>query len=224
MKRAVRVALALLLLAGGVVGYVATRAEPPPPGFVSIRSAPAFQDPALLERAWALPVAKTFPRPLLSQTNPSACGPTSGANVLRSQGLTATSDDVAAHGQGCVAGICFGGLTLAQLAQALREAAPQLKVTELHPATLSEFREELRQANDPARRLLINFTRRPLFGTGGGHHSPIGGYLADEDLVFVLDVNERYGPWLVSSQRLFEAMDTVDPSSGQKRGLLRLLP
>ena len=69
---------------------------------------------------------------------------------------------------------------------------------------------------------MINFHRRPLFGAGGGHHSPIGGYLEPEDLVFVLDVNERFGPWLVSSDRLFEAMDSVDSSSGMKRGLLRM--
>jgi hypothetical protein len=70
--------------------------------------------------------------------------------------------------------------------------------------------------------VLINFHRKPLFGAGGGHHSPIGGYLEAEDLVFVLDVNERFGPWLVSTPRLFEAMDTVDSSSGAKRGLLEL--
>lgn len=224
MKRALLAALALLLIGAAGLALVFSRNnEPMPPGFVSIRTAPAFQDAALLERAWALPVAATFPHPVVSQTNPSACGPTSGANVFRSEGKALSSDDVAAHGKGCVGGICFGGLTLAQLGDALRETSPEFKVTELHPATPEEFREELRHANDPDRRLIINFTRRPLFGTGGGHHSPIGGYLEAEDLVFVLDVNEHYGPWLVSSARLFEAMDTVDPSSGQKRGLLRLI-
>ena len=62
----------------------------------------------------------------------------------------------------------------------------------------------------------------PLFGTGGGHHSSIGGYLEAEDLVFVLDVNASYQPWLVSTARLFEAMDTVDSASGEKRGLIKL--
>jgi hypothetical protein len=224
MKRVLRWGLrGGALIALGVAAAVFLRAEAPlPPGFSSIREAPAFQDARLLERAWALPVAKTFPRPLLSQRNPSSCGPTSVANVVRSAGEPMQPDDVAAHGSGCVAGFCFGGLTLAQLADATRASSPSWQVTELHPATLEAFREELRHANEPGRRLIINFTRRPLFGTGGGHHSPIGGYLTAEDLVFVLDVNERFGPWLVSSARLFEAMDTVDASSGQKRGLLRL--
>ena len=216
---------------GGSVAVVALAAvvflragggAPLPAGFASIREAAVFQQPALLERAWALPVAKTFPRPLLSQGNPSSCGPTSVANVLRSSGGATTPDEVAAHGAGCLGGFCFGGLTLAQLAEATRAISAEWKVTELRPATLDAFREELRLANDPSRRLIINFTRRSLFGEGGCHHSPIGGYLEPEDLVFVLDVNERFGPWLVSSERLYEAMDTIDPSTGQKRGLLRL--
>jgi hypothetical protein len=36
----------------------------------------------------------------------------------------------------------------------------------------------------------------------------------------VLDVNEKFKPWLVKSERLFKAIDTAD--SGKKRGLLRI--
>jgi hypothetical protein len=215
---------AVALLGVAAVLFLSRADAPLPPGFISIRAAPAFQDAALLGRAFALPVASTFPRPLLSQTNPSSCGPTSVANVLRSAGDASGPDEVAAHGAGCLGGFCFGGLTLAQLAAATRATTSQWQVSELHPETLEAFREELRHANEPNRRLIINFHRRPLFGSGGGHHSPIGGYLEAEDLVLVLDVNARFGPWLVSSARLFEAMDTIDSSSGQKRGLLRLTP
>lgn len=223
MKRRIRWSLGGVTAALVFGAVLFLRADQPPPaGFLSIRAAPAFQDPAMLERAWALPVAKTYPRPLLSQSNPSACGPTAVANVLRSAGAQTMAGEVAEHGAGCVAGFCFGGLTLSQLADATRATSPAWQVTEVHPATLEVFREELRHANEPERRLIINFSRRPLFGKGGGHHSPIGGYLPEEDLVFVLDVNQTYGPWLVSSARLFEAMDTLDASSGQKRGLLRL--
>jgi hypothetical protein len=55
-------------------------------------------------------------------------------------------------------------------------------------------------------------------GAGTGHHSPIGGYLEAEDLVFVLDVNRDYQPWLIERARLFAAMDTWD--GNKKRGLL----
>lgn len=192
-----------------------------PPGFVSVREQATFQAPALLERAWALPVAATYPRPLLWQANPTACGPTSVANLLRSGGeATSEPAQVAAHGSGCVRGFCFGGLTLDGLAEAARQTSSGWKVSVLRPATVNALREQLRRANDPGVRLVANFHRVPLFGTGGGHHSPIGGYLEAEDLVFVLDVNASYGPWLVATDRLFEAMDTVDSASGSKRGLI----
>lgn len=213
------VGLLVFFAIGGTVAMLRPR---PPPGFVSVRASPTFQDPALLGRAWALPVAAHFANPLLSQSNPSSCGPTSVANVLRSVSVSSTADEVAAHGTGCVAGICFGGLTLDGLAQASASVLPVgWKLTVLRPATLGAFRDELRHANDVSRRYVVNFTRFPLFGTGGGHHSPIGGYFEKEDLVFVLDVNSSYGPWLVPTARLFEAMNTVDSSSGQPRGLLR---
>jgi Phytochelatin synthase len=55
-------------------------------------------------------------------------------------------------------------------------------------------------------------------GPGVGHHSPIGGYLEAEDLVFILDVNQNYQPWLVERKRLFDAVNTLD--GDRKRGLL----
>jgi Phytochelatin synthase len=38
--------------------------------------------------------------------------------------------------------------------------------------------------------------------------------------VFVLDVNKKYMPWLIKPERLYEAMNTVDPASNKKRGML----
>jgi len=94
----------------------------------------------------------------------------------------------------------------------------QRKVTVLRDLTAAEFQEHLRHANDPGRRYIINFDRETIFGAGVGHHSPIGGYLEMEDLVFVLDVNRDFQPWLIERERLFSAMDTRDGQ--RKRGLL----
>jgi hypothetical protein len=186
----------------------------------SIQGQSSYQDAALLERAWQLPVARTFHQHLLYQANGSLCGPASVANVQRSFGNASASVDAVLEGTGkCWSGVCFMGLTLDELAEITRQATGR-KVTLLRDLSLEQFREELRHVNDLGRRYIVNFSRAPLFAQGGGHHSPIGGYLEADDLVLVLDVNEKFKPWLVESERLFAAMNTAD--GDKKRGLLRI--
>jgi len=117
----------------------------------------------------------------------------------------------------CWTGYCILGLTLDELAEVAR-TYPHRSVTVLRDLTPEEFKAHLRNANNPDRRYIINFSRQQIFGAGVGHHSPIGGYLESEDLVFVLDVNRDYQPWLVERSRLFSAMNTLD--GAVKRGLL----
>ncbi|HXZ17352.1 MAG TPA: phytochelatin synthase family protein, partial [Roseiarcus sp.] len=52
--------------------------------------------------------------------------------------------------------------------------------------------------------------------------SPVLGYIADQDLVFVGDVNAKFKPWLVPTQRLYDAQNTIDSDSGLKRGVLEI--
>ena len=189
---------------------------------ISIKSSREYQDPALLEKAWALPVAATYRRAGVEyQGNPSFCGPTTAVNLMHSLGHPADQKTILdGTGIKTIFGLVFGGVTLDQLANVVREKSGR-PVTVLRDLDLARFREELKHANDPSRRYLVNFHRGPLFGRGGGHHSPIGGYLADEDLVLVIDVNEKYKPWLVKTERLFAAVDTNDKlNGGKKRGLL----
>jgi hypothetical protein len=187
---------------------------------VSIRSAGEYQSPDLLEKAWALPVARLYRSGMVFQQNASFCGPTSLVNVLHSQGKTGNQDSILADTDILtVAGMLPGGLTLDELAGLARQKLGN-KVTVLRDLDLPSFRQHMLRTNDSSRRYVVNFSRGPLFGSGSGHHSPIAGYLPDEDLVLVLDVNRNFGPWLVSSRRLHEAMNTVDPTAGEKRGLL----
>jgi hypothetical protein len=193
---------------------------PPRLAVPSIELEPTYRDATLLEKAWHMPVAATYQRRLFFQPNGSVCGPTSVANVLRSLGAEHASVDSVLKGTGeCWTGVCWMGLSLDDLAEVARHATGR-KVTVLRDLTLPQFREELRHANDVDRRYIVNFQRAPLFGKGGGHHSPLAAYLTDEDLVLVLDVNEHFKPWLVQSERLFQAVDTLD--GDKKRGLLRL--
>ena len=113
--------------------------------------------------------------------------------------------------------MCILGLTLDELADVAR-ASTSRKVTVLRDLSEEQFQEHVRRSNDPGRRYIVNFSRERIFGAGVGHHSPIGGYLESEDLVFILDVNSNYQPWLVERSRLFAAVNALD--GDKKRGLL----
>ena len=218
------VAVVLALAAGlGVAGYVvANRPDSAYAHVASIRQAEIFQDAAALDRAWSLPVASRYRAAGLEfQGNGSLCGPTSLVNLIRSTGGVASQETILdGAGVKTYLGYLPKGLTLDALADVARRHLGTERVHVLRNLDLAAFRAAMREANDPSRRMLVNFHRGPLFGTGGGHHSPVGAYLEHEDLVLVLDVNRAYQPWLVSTERLFEAVDTVDSSSGKKRGLL----
>lgn len=167
----------------------------------------------LLARAWQLPSARRY-APLRSQSAFSICGPTSVANVFRSLG-----DD---RGKNPFRRFGLRAMSLDQVADESREILPAgWEVDAVRVPTLDALRIELRASNEASHRYIANFSRRPLFGHGGGHHSPLGGYLEREDLAFVLDVNAGYGPWLVPAERLFEALNTTDRGDGQTRGLVR---
>jgi hypothetical protein len=208
--------LALLVFALGGTGFLLSQTKVSPE---AIRSSVSRTQDAI-ERAWKLPVAASFARELHWQSNVSLCGPASLANVLRSFGELATTERAVLAETGlCWTGFCIPGLTLDELADLARRKTRRT-VTVLRDISAEEFREHLRQSNDPGGRYIINFTRKAIFGAGAGHHSPIGGYLEDEDLVFVLDVNRDYQPWLVERARLFDAMNTWD--GDRKRGMLRI--
>jgi Phytochelatin synthase len=218
MARAARIALfagalALIGLAGGA-GLVISQTKVNPDAIRTsvTRSAPE------LEKAWKLPAAATFGRELTWQSNPSLCGPASIANALRSLGEPVTSERAVLAGTGrCWTGICIMGLTLDEVAEVARSKTSRT-VTVLRDLSPDEFKQHLRRSNEPGRRYIINFSRKEIFGAGTGHHSPIGGYLEAEDLVFVLDVNHDFQPWLIERERLFAAMNTWDGE--KKRGLL----
>lgn len=176
------------------------------------------RSPELMRNVWQLPVAAAFGQDINWQTNPSLCGPASLANLFRSIGEEETSEDSALDGTGlCWTGYCIMGLTLDELAGVAR-AHTERQVTVLRDLNSDQFLEHMKRSNDPSRRYVINFSRKPIFGAGAGHHSPVGGYLEAEDMVLVLDVNEAFKPWLIERERLFQAVDTMD--GDKKRGLL----
>jgi hypothetical protein len=207
-------AMVSIILTLGGVGFVVSQTKVSPE---AIESSVIHADDDV-ERAWKLPAAASFRHEVSWQSNGSLCGPSSLANVFRSFGEEATSERSVLAGTGlCWTGFCIMGLTLDELA-GLARTKSRRGVTVLRDMSAEEFREHLQRSNDPAHRYIINFDRKMIFGAGGGHHSPIGGYLKNEDLAFVLDVNRDYRPWLVERTRLFDAMNTWD--GDKKRGML----
>ncbi|MDP3237845.1 MAG: phytochelatin synthase family protein [Myxococcales bacterium] len=213
---------AAVVVAGAAFAFFLSQREVPST-VTSIERSPTWQSPALLEKAWALPVAAMYRAGYDVQRNASFCGPASVVNVQRSLGAPSDQSTVL-EGTGVSTLLGFvPGLTLDELASVTRHRTGR-SVTILRELELPTLRAQLAMANDPAVRFIANFHRGPLFGRGGGHHSPIAGYLPEEDLVFVLDVNASYRPWLVSPERLLDAMDTIDSATGLPRGLLRVEP
>ena len=196
---------------------------PRPVAAFSIERLPGYHDPALLRRAWGLPVARRYgPAGYQFQRNPSVCGPTSIADLLRSEHRPGDPAHVM-DGTGIRSwfGVLPGGLTLDQEAAALRLRTGRPVLVE-RGLSLARFRAALRDSNAPGRRAIVNFTRAALFGRGHGHFSPVLGYLPDRDLVFVGDVNADYRPWLAPTARLWAAANQIDPATGKPRGLLEV--
>jgi len=205
---------AAALLGAGTLVLVVGQSKVSPEAIASS----VTRTPELLDRAWRLPVAATFSRRVTWQSNGSRCGPAAVANTYRSLGEAAITEGKVLAGTGrCWTGACIFGLTLDELADVAR-ANTARKVTVLRDLSEEQFQEHLRRSNDLGRRYIVNFSREKIFGGGVGHHSPIGGYLESEDLVFILDVNPDYQPWLVERRRLFTAVNT--PDGDKKRGLL----
>jgi hypothetical protein len=216
------IVLAVLVLVAILAGLAGFYLRKPAASADSIERIPAYQNEALLARARVLPVARLYgPQGYLFQQNPSVCGPTSIADVMRSEGVAADPAAILGRSHGLqIFGFLPFGLTFDEAGLLERETGKLVK--ELRDLSLESFRAEIAKSNDPSRRIIINFLRTPLFDRGHGDFSPVLGYLPAEDLVFVGDVNSNYGPWLVPTSRPYDAQNTVDSSSRAKRGLLKI--
>lgn len=216
-------ALALALGVGGFAWSLGLVGGPDFSGVASIEAEPAFADPELLARARALGSARGYlEHDFAHQPNGSFCGPTSVADVVRSTGAAASPEGtLEGSGITTIFGVLPGGITLDEVAGLVRRALPAATVEVVRPETPDELRRAVARTADPSVRVLVNFHRGPLFGRGGGHHSPVGGYLEESDLVLILDTNADYhGPWLVDVDRLFLGVHEVDRATGRPRGLV----
>ena len=115
---------------------------------------------ALLDRAWRLPVATTFAREIVWQSNGSACGPASLANVFRSLGEAPDTEGGILEGtSACWFHVCPVGLTLDQAADLARLLSSR-EVDVLRDLTPEAFGDILRDVNNPGRCYIHQFQPR----------------------------------------------------------------
>ncbi|CAH8323214.1 unnamed protein product [Eruca vesicaria subsp. sativa] len=88
--------------------------------------------------------------------------------------------------------------------------------------TIDDFRKFVINCSTSENCHMISTYHRGVFKqTGSGHFSPIGGYNAERDMALILDVARfKYPPHWVPIKLLWEAMDSIDDSTGKRRGFM----
>nr|ADK61091.1 phytochelatin synthase [Kandelia candel] len=114
-------------------------------------------------------------------------------------------------------GITFG--KVACLAYCNGAKADSFRTTE---SSVDDFRTHVVScASSENCHVIVSYNRKAFNQTGSGHFSPIGGYHTRNDMVLILDVARfKYPPHWVPLTLLWEAMDTVDEATRQRRGFM----
>jgi glutathione gamma-glutamylcysteinyltransferase len=115
------------------------------------------------------------------------------------------------------------GLDVGQLACLARCNGADVELAYGDATNLASFRSALALAAAGDGVLIVSYDRSALGQTGSGHFSPIGGYHQGRDLALVLDVARfKYPPHWLSVERLWQAMQPIDPVTGRARGFMIL--
>ena len=114
------------------------------------------------------------------------------------------------------------GLVLDQLAQFFINLGVSAEFQHADEFDADGLRQTIKTVlADPAKRLVVNYSRKPLNQNGDGHISPVAAYDQDTDRVLILDVARyKYPPVWLTVTDLHAAMATVDSGSQKKRGIV----
>jgi hypothetical protein len=192
---------------------------------VDVRSA---EGKALLDRTRFRVDYNTLAPHFVSQSRRAYCGVASATmvvNALRPVAplttqqtfFTAKASSVRSSLQ-----VTLAGMTLNELADLLRAHDLTVSVAHASQSDLATFRAAARASlMDPFDFLLVNYDRATLHQQGSGHISPVVAYDVETDRFLVLDVaSHKYPPTWIPAGDLWNAMNTVDASSGSSRGFL----
>jgi glutathione gamma-glutamylcysteinyltransferase len=117
------------------------------------------------------------------------------------------------------------GLDLDQLGCLARCNGADVELMRADQHGLELWRAAVSDAAEGRAVLIASYDRKLLGQSGGGHFSPVGGYHAARDLVLVLDVARfKYPPHWVPAEKLWRAMQSLDPVTGKARGWMLLRP
>lgn len=216
-------ASALALLAGGAIWQVTFGTPPDEPlplaqGLVSLASEEGqrlmAQSPA---RADFQSLTSTFE----TQRRRAFCGVAASVMVLNAlrPGERTTQASFVADWPTELR-VTFSGMTLQELGELLRRHGAAVQIVHARDTTLEGFRtlarENLGRAGDY---VVVNYERGALGQREGGHISPLAAYNPASDRFLILDVAAyRYPPTWVTATSLWNAMNTVDSTSGRTRG------
>ncbi|KAG9445802.1 hypothetical protein H6P81_011930 [Aristolochia fimbriata] len=114
------------------------------------------------------------------------------------------------------------GITIGKVACLAKCAGAKVETFRTNQSTIDDFRKHIVACSSSEDcHLITSYHRAPFKQTGSGHFSPIGGYHARRDMVLILDVARfKYPPHWVPLTLLWEAMDTIDESTGHHRGFM----
>ena len=113
------------------------------------------------------------------------------------------------------------GMTLKQLGAILTTYGTTSSVHHADDYGLDDFRRTAsRQLSRPEGHVILNYLRRAIGQTSGGHISPLAAYDARTDRFLILDVSRyKCPPVLVATNELYAAMNTIDAdNAGRRRG------
>ncbi|NER45259.1 MAG: glutathione gamma-glutamylcysteinyltransferase [Symploca sp. SIO1A3] len=133
-------------------------------------------------------------------------------NLFNAKATEVTNPEVVAH----------RGMTLAELGKILESYPVKAEVYYGGQVTLAEFRNllvnNLQESNNF---VLVNYLRKTIRQETGGHISPVAAYNEETDRFLILDVSRyKYPPVWVKAEELWQAIATIDSTSGKTRGFV----
>ncbi len=162
-----------------------------------------------------------------SQALRSYCGVASSVTVLSALGrevdqasfFTSKASEVRPRRK-----VMLGGMSLPDLAGLLRAHGANVALQHASLSDVEQFRETLvRNLSTEGDFLLVNYQRQVLGQNKVGHISPVAAYDRETDTVLIMDTaSYSYPPTWVPVESLFEAMATLDRSSGKSRGYVEV--